>query len=114
MGTVNFNGLTLGPVPRMWSLVSSVAGHAVVLVLLAVVSQHVSAWLKDDQVDWARYKVEPLRLHLNEPLFFRAASAPEPLRPLQHLGTGAFRDRRRRARPRTLARAPKLLRPRLA
>ena len=66
-----FSSLTGGRVPRAGTLLSSIAVHVVVIVLIAAVSQQVALWSKDDEMDWSRYTVEPLRIHLAEPLIFR-------------------------------------------
>ena len=76
-----FAALAIRPVPRMWTLAGSLVGHVAMIVLLAIVSHRLAAWFQDDQLDWSQYQVEPLRLHLAEPLVFRAskpAEAPEP------------------------------------
>jgi hypothetical protein len=65
-------------VPRLWTLIGSIASHAAAIVLIAVISQQVAAWFAEDEIDWSRYKVEPLRLHLAEPLFFRASQPANP------------------------------------
>ena len=80
---MRFASLATGRVPRTGTLLSSVAVHLVVIVLITVVSRQIALWAKDDEVDWSRYSVEPLRIHLAEPLFFRAsdpgkAQAPKP------------------------------------
>jgi len=64
-------------VPGIGTLVSSFAGHILVILLIGIVANHVKAWL-DDDVDWSRYRTETLRLHLSEPLIYRA-TAPDKL-----------------------------------
>lgn len=64
-------------VPGIGTLVSSFAGHILAIILIAVVANHVKAYF-DDGVDWTRYRSETLRLHLSEPLVYRA-TAPDKL-----------------------------------
>ena len=60
--------------PKFQAFVASLAVHVVVLALVAAGSRYLS-WYHEDDVDWSRFRVEPLRLHLAEPIFFNA-SAP--------------------------------------
>lgn len=70
-----FEGMTTSRVPGAWTIMSSMAAHILVIALFAVVSHQMSKWSDgDDHIDWSRYQVEPLRLHLAEPLFFRAST----------------------------------------
>ena len=73
-----FRGVETGKVPKPGSIAGSLLVH--VLVIGAVVAMgHYVAWLHEDDVDWSRYEVEPLRLHLAEPLIYNArAAAGEP------------------------------------
>jgi hypothetical protein len=58
------------------ALLVSLAGHVLVVALIATVSPHIRAWLQDDDAeDWSRYRVEPLRLNLADPIYY-APSAP--------------------------------------
>jgi hypothetical protein len=75
-----FSSITKRRVPGAWMVIGSMAAHVLVIALVAVVSNRMSAWLGDDDVDWPP-RAEPLRLHLSEPLFFRAHtpdSLPSP------------------------------------
>src|ERR1019366_2843019 len=89
--------LAIARVPRTGALMSSVAAHVLVIVLVAVASQRMAAWFRADDADWSRYRVGPLRLHLAEPLVFRASipkkvPAPKPAPP-QRAGASAERTR---------------------
>ena len=88
-GGLIFTSLPTGRVPGGWQVLSSMAAHVAAIALVAVVSHHVSAYLRDEQVDWSRYRVESLRLHLAEPLFFRAAAGPNPPEPPPTAGESA-------------------------
>jgi hypothetical protein len=66
--------MMLGQQPRGWALASSVAIHIIAVFLILGLSQY-TIWQVDETFDWTQYKVEPLRLHLSEPLYFRAIAA---------------------------------------
>src|ERR1043166_5396880 len=66
-----FNSLRLGRRPGVAALAGSVAVHALLITAVTGFSQYM-AWLHEDDVNWADYRVEPLRLHLAEPLYFKA------------------------------------------
>jgi len=72
---VPFSGLTAARVPRLFSLAMSAATHVLIIVLIAVISRQMAVYFKDDEIDWSNYRLEPLRLHLAEPLFFRGSTA---------------------------------------
>ena len=82
-----FHGLTLTPRPRGLALVSSIVIHALAIVLLMGLSEY-TPLVHEDAFNWAQYKVVPLRLHLSEPLYFKAGAA-DPSRP----AAGAVPDR---------------------
>jgi len=75
-GPLLFRGVDTGRVPKAGSLLGSLAGH-VLAFGLAIVVCHYVARLHEDDVDWSRYRVEPLRLHLAEPLIFNPQTAGE-------------------------------------
>jgi hypothetical protein len=76
-----FRGMTMGRSPKPGSLAGSVAAH-VLAICLATVLCNSLARLHDDDVDWSRFRAEPLRLHLSEPLTFNAAASGKPQKPL--------------------------------
>src|SRR5690349_3972642 len=69
---IPFRTIATGRVPRFGMLISSVAIHIVAIVLIAAVSQLM--YFKDEEIDWTRYRMEPLRLRLAQPLYFRASA----------------------------------------
>lgn len=73
---VLFAGIVRGR-PRPLALLGSVGVHLTVIALLHLVSGYLS-WLHEDDVDWSRYRVEPLRLHLSEPVYFNRPSPAAP------------------------------------
>ena len=73
-----FETITMAGRPAAWSLVSSVAVHALAIFLTIAVTKYLP-WLQEDDIDWSHYSVEPLRLHLAEPIYFTSTSpAKEP------------------------------------
>ncbi len=77
-----FVGLAGKRVPRVAMLIGSVASHILMVILITAASRQMAAWFQEEQLDWSHYRVEPLRLHLGEPLFFRATAVEE--RPARH------------------------------
>ncbi len=78
-----FQGMAPGRVPRTGTLLTSVAAHLLLFIVISVISREIALWSRDDQLDWSRYTVEPLRIHLAEPLYFQAK--PEKLGPAPRL-----------------------------
>jgi hypothetical protein len=78
---VLFAAAVPGRRPRPVALAGSVAVHAAAVALLQLVSGYLS-WLHEDDVDWSRYRVEPIRLHLPQTVYFSrpAAEAPKTAR----------------------------------
>jgi hypothetical protein len=63
--------------PNLRAFFGSLAVHVAMLALVVAVSQYLS-WYHEDDVDWSRFHVEPLRLHLAEPIFFNANASSVP------------------------------------
>lgn len=72
-----FRSVTNARCPKFRALLGSLASHFVVLALIAALSLHPS-WFRQDDLDWSRYRVEPLRLHLVQPIFFDAKASDNP------------------------------------
>jgi hypothetical protein len=80
-----FKSIMTGKRPKLQALLGSLAVHFVMLGLVVACSRYLS-WYHEDDVDWSRFQVEPLRLHLAEPIFFNARASDVPP------GTGAHPD----------------------
>jgi hypothetical protein len=63
--------------PKFQALLGSLAIHIAMLALIVACSRYLS-WYHEDDMDWSRFHVEPLRLHLAEPIFFNANSSRVP------------------------------------
>ena len=73
-GPMLFHSLTLERRPRGLAVVGSIAIHAMAVVLMLALSEY-TLWIPEKDFNWAQYRIEPLRFHLSEPLYFKA-SAP--------------------------------------
>jgi hypothetical protein len=74
--TAPFGSIPAGRVPSVAPLLGSVALHVLAIGLIVTASWQMALYFQEDRIDWSRYRVEPLRLHLSEPLYFRG-SQPE-------------------------------------
>jgi hypothetical protein len=63
--------------PGASAMLGSIVIHVLAVVLLSVTSSYL-AWLHEDDFDWTKYRVEPIRLHLSDPIYFHAAAAEAP------------------------------------
>jgi hypothetical protein len=72
-----FTSVMIDRRPKFPALLGSLAVHIVVLALIVAGSRYLS-WYREDDVDWSRYRVEPLRLHTAEPIFFNASASGNP------------------------------------
>jgi hypothetical protein len=72
-----FHGLAEEPKPGFGPLFSSVVCHVLAVMLLTMSVR----WLREDEVDWSKYSVEPLRLHLSQPIFFSSGPKKAPATP---------------------------------
>jgi len=72
-----FNSVMIDRRPKFQAILGSLAVHIVVLALIGAGSRYLS-WYREDDVDWSRYRVETLRLHPAEPIFFNARASGEP------------------------------------
>jgi hypothetical protein len=80
-----FKSVTTSKRPKFQALLGSLALHIAMLALIAACSRYLS-WYHEDDMDWSRFHVEPLRLRLAEPIFFNARTADVPP------GAGAHAD----------------------
>ena len=76
-----FQGMAAGRVPRTGMLLTSVAAHLLLVIVISVISREIALWSRDDQLDWSRYTVEPLRsISPNRSIFRQAQAGQTPLR----------------------------------
>src|SRR5205823_4228436 len=73
-----FSGIPQERRPGAWSLLGSAGVHAAGFLLIVLAAKVLGAFA-DEPVDFSNYRVERIRLHLGETIFFTAnTSAPPP------------------------------------
>jgi len=68
-----FRTLPIDRHPKVPTLIGSVALHSILMVLFATLS-HYFVRIDDDEIDKRQYRLETLRLHVPDPIYFRAGS----------------------------------------
>jgi hypothetical protein len=70
--------------PKFGTILGSLAVHIALMALMSACSRYYD-WYHQDDVHWSSFRVEPLRLHLAEPIYLNAKALDES----RAAGTGA-------------------------